>query len=74
MYQMGFPDGPALKNLPAVQETWETWIPSLGGEDPPGSGRIPWCQFTPVFLPGESHGQKSLASYRPRNFKRAGHS
>ena len=27
-------------------------------------GRIPWrraCQFTPVFLPGETHGQRSLA-------------
>ena len=27
-----------------------------------------WCeewQPTPVFLPGESHGQRSLAGYRP---------
>ena len=33
----------------------------------PGSGRSPgegW-QPTPVFLPGESHGQRSLAGYRP---------
>ena len=22
-----------IKNLPAVQETQETWVPSLGGED-----------------------------------------
>ena len=30
----------------------------------PGSGRFPWrskWQPTPVFLPGESHGQRSLA-------------
>ena len=38
---MGFPDGPALKNLPAVQETWETWIPSLGREDPLGQEGSP---------------------------------
>ena len=38
---MGFSDGPALKNLPAVQETWETWIPSLGREDPLGQEGSP---------------------------------
>ena len=32
----------------------------------PGSGKSPggW-QATPVFLPGESHGQRSLAGYSP---------
>ena len=32
----------------------------------PWVGRIPWrrkWQLTPVFLPGESHGQRSLAGY-----------
>ena len=32
----------------------------------PGSGRFPWrrvWQSTPVFLPGESHGQRSLEGY-----------
>ena len=32
----------------------------------------PWrrkWQPTPVFLPGESHGQRSLAGYSPRGFK-----
>ena len=32
-------------------------------------GKIPWRRKwrpTPVFLPGESHGQKSLLSYSPR--------
>ena len=34
----------------------------------PQFGKIPWrraWQPTPVFLPGESHGQKNLASYSP---------
>ena len=38
----------------------------------PGSGRSPgegqW-QPTPVFLPGESHGQKSLVGYSPWDCK-----
>ena len=37
----------------------ETWVQSL-------VGKIPWrraCQPTPVFLPGESHGHRSLAGY-----------
>ena len=35
----------------------------------PWIGKIPWRraqQPTPVFLPGESHGQRSLAGYSPR--------
>ena len=38
----------------------------------PGSGRSPWrraWQPTPVFLRGESHQQRSLASYSPRGHK-----
>ena len=34
----------------------------------PGSGKIPWrraWQLTPIFLPGESHGQRSVAGYSP---------
>ena len=34
----------------------------------PWAGKIPWrrkWQPTPVFLPGESHGQRSLAGYSP---------
>ena len=34
----------------------------------PWVGRIPWrraWQHTPAFLPGESHGQRSLAGYSP---------
>ena len=36
------------------------WVPSLGQEDPLED--LAW-QPTPVFLPGESHGQRSLAGY-----------
>ena len=35
-------------------------------------GKIPWrraWQPTPVFLPGESHGQRSLAGYGPQGHK-----
>ena len=38
----------------------------------PWVGTIPWrgeWQPTPVFLPGESHGWKSLGSYSPRSHK-----
>ena len=34
----------------------------------PWVGKIPWrrsWQATPVILPGESHGQRSLAGYSP---------
>ena len=50
-----------------------TWVGSLGREDPwvgkiPGSGRSPGrgMATTPVFLPEESHGQRSLAGHSPR--------
>ena len=51
-----------VKNLPAMQETWFQFLGSVA------AGKIPcrreW-QPTPVFLPGESHGQRSLAGYSP---------
>ena len=47
-----------VKSLPAMQETGFTpWV-----------GKIPWrreWQPTPVFLPGESHGQRNVLGYRP---------
>ena len=45
-----------VKNLPAVQEAAAR---SLGQEDPLETG----MQSTPVFLPGEFHGQRILADY-----------
>ena len=41
----------------------------------PGVGKIPWRrapQPTPVFLPGESHGQRGLAGYSPQGHKEFG--
>ena len=54
--------GSMVKNLPAMQETW------VGVEN------IPWrrkCQPkpTPGLLPGEPHGQRSLAGYSPWGHK-----
>ena len=42
----------------------------------PGSGRFPWrrkWQPTPIFLPGKSHGQRSLGGYSPQGPKRVRH-
>ena len=55
---MGFPGGSVVNNPPAVHEMWfHPWV-----------GKIPrrrkW-QPTSGFLPGESHGQRSLAGYSP---------
>ena len=51
-----------VRNLPAM---WETQVRSLGQEDP---WRRKW-QPTPVFLPGESHGQRRLGGYSPWGHK-----
>ena len=51
-----------VKRLPAMQETW---VRSLGWEDP---WRRKW-QPTPVSLPGESHGRRSLVGYSPQGRK-----
>ena len=32
--QWGLPGGSAVKNLLAVKEMWETWVQSVGREDP----------------------------------------
>ena len=51
-----------IKNPPVV---WETGFN-------PSVGKIPWkraLQPNPVFLPGESHGQRGLAGYNPWGHK-----
>ena len=54
-----------VKNLPAMQETWvKTWTRKI-------LWRREWWP-TPVFLPGDSHGQRSLAGDSPCGC-RAGH-
>ena len=47
-----------VKRLLAVRETW---VLSLGWEDPLEKAMQP----TPVFLPGKSHGWRSLVGYSP---------
>ena len=62
---MGFPDGLIVKNLPANAGDIR-----LGFD--PRVGKIPWkrkWQATPVPLPGESHGQRSLLGYSPQSLK-----
>ena len=54
-----------VKNPPAMQETW---VQSLGREDPLEKA---W-QPTAVFRPGEFRGQRRLAGYSPRGH-RVGH-
>ena len=51
-----------VKSLPVMQETW---IQFLGQEDPLQKELLP----TPVFLPGEFHGQRSLTGYSPWGHK-----
>ena len=51
-----------VKSLPAMQEIL---IQSLGQEDPLRREWLP----TPVFLPGECHGQRSLMGYSPWGHK-----
>ena len=60
-----FPSSSAVKNLPAMQEPQEMRVRSLGQGDPM---EREW-QPTPVFLPGEPHGQRSLAGYSPWGHK-----
>ena len=50
-----FPGDSMVKNPLVMQETW---VQSLGEEDALGKEMT-----TPVFFPGESHGQRSLVVY-----------
>ena len=56
--KLGFPGGSVVKNSPA----------SAGDAGSIRVGKMPWRRKwypTPVLLPGESHGQKSLEGYSP---------
>ena len=68
--EWGFPDGSVVKNLPAntgdIKDTSSI----------PESGKMPWrrkWQPTPVFLPGESNGQRSLAGLPSIGLQKVGH-
>ena len=56
----GFPGG-SDGTEPSERPSFDPWV-----------GKIPWrrrWQPTPVFLPGEFHGQRSLGSYSPWGHK-----
>ena len=50
-----------VKRLPTMRETW---VQSLGWEDLEKE-----MASTPVLLPGESHGRRSLIGYSPQGHK-----
>ena len=70
LFKCSFPDGSAVKKLPATQKMKETCVRSW-------ARKIPWSrnwQPTPVIVPEKSHGQRSLVSYSSNGCKRIGHS
>ena len=56
MYVYGFLGGSAIKNQPAIQETQEMQVQSLGWEDLLEEEMATHS----IFLPGKFHGQRSL--------------
>ena len=66
MRKVGFPGGtsgtePACQYRRHKRAGFDSWVK-----------KIPWrraWQPTPVFLPGESHGERSLAGYSPWGHK-----
>ena len=68
----GFPGGSVVENrwpTQETQETQETQVQALGQEDPLEEG----VATPPVFLPGESRGQRSLAGDSPQGLQRVRH-
>ena len=66
MYLYDLPSDSVIKKQSAMQETW---VQSLGWEDPLEKE----MESTAVFLPGKSHGWKSLAGYSPQGHKSVRH-
>ena len=64
---VGFPCGSVVKNLPANAGDLGS-IPELGRSPGRGNGSP-----LPVFLPGESHGQRRLTGYSPWDCKTVRH-
>ena len=63
---MGFPGDLVGKNLPAKQETW---VLSLGQEDP---WKRKWQPIL-VYLPGKSHRQRKPGGPQSIRSQRVGH-
>jgi len=67
IYPLGFPGGASGK-----EPTCQCRRLRDEGGSIPGVGKIPWrrvWQLTSVFLPGESHGLRSLVGYSPWGHK-----
>ena len=56
IYLKGFPSGSVVKNPLVMQKMQEMWVQYLGWEYPLEEEIAPIS----VFLPGKSHGQRSL--------------
>ena len=56
-----------VNSPPPMQETQEMLVQSLGWENPLEQSMA----TTPVFLPRESHGQRSLVGYSPQGCKQS---
>ena len=66
------PVAQTVKNLPAMQEMQALQVLSLGGiptPPTPSLAQMREWQPTPVFLPGKSHGRRSLEGYSPQGGK-----
>ena len=64
--QWGFPGGAVAKNPPAyVGDSRDLGLIPESGRSPGGGHGRP----TPLFLPGEFHGQRSLVGYSPCSCK-----
>ena len=63
---LGFPGGLAVKNPPAMQELQETWVQSLGREDPLEEGMAPHSSILAWRIPWteDSGGPQSMGSHR----------
>ena len=62
----GLPVAQMVKNLPAV---WETWVQSLGWEDPLEEGMVTHTSILAWIIPRRAWGQRSLAGYSPWGLK-----
>ena len=65
---MGFPSDSVVKNPPAMQETQETWVGSLGQEDPLEEEIATHSSILACRIPGteEPGGLQSMGSHRVR--------
>ena len=59
IWEESHPTRNTLNGLDQKLESWETWVRSLGWEDPLEKGMA----IHSSILPGEFHGQRSLAGY-----------